>query len=155
MADMQQFISWFKTIIFYEILVGKLPYTGNDALSTALAHLTEPLPDLPVHHGRYQDVLRKLLAKDPAERFPDAAALLRALDNLPDESAEATLIRPLSLQLPETPKPVDDLAGLTPMSIDIPSGPAYSPPPPQSQPKPVAPPIKPPVQSSVSAWPTP
>ncbi|WLG68094.1 serine/threonine-protein kinase [Pseudomonas brassicacearum] len=137
-------------VVLYEILVGKLPYTGNDALSTALAHLTEPLPELPVHHGRYQDVLRKLLAKDPAERFPDAAALLRALDNLPDESAEATLIRPLSLQLPETPKPVDDLAGLTPMSIDIPSGPAYSPPPPQSQPKPVAPPIKPPVQSSVS-----
>lgn len=44
-------------VVLYEILVGKLPYTGNDALSTALAHLTEPLPELPVHHGRYQDVL--------------------------------------------------------------------------------------------------
>ncbi len=41
-------------VVLYEILVGKLPYTGNDALSTALAHLTEPLPELPVHHGRYQ-----------------------------------------------------------------------------------------------------
>ncbi len=108
-------------VVLYEILVGKLPYTGNDALSTALAHLTEPLPELPVHHGRYQDVLRKLLAKDPAERFPDAAALLRALDNLPEESAEATLIRPLSLQLPQTPKPVDDLAGLTPCPSTFPA----------------------------------
>ncbi|MBV4554395.1 serine/threonine-protein kinase [Pseudomonas sp. SWRI102] len=135
-------------VVLYEILVGKLPYTGNDALSTALAHLTEPLPELPVHHGRYQDVLRKLLAKDPAERFPDATALLRALDNLPEASAQATLIRPLSFELPATPPAVDDLAGLTPMSIDIPSGPAQ----PQSQlhPKPVPPPIKPTPHSTVS-----
>lgn len=35
-------------VVLYEILVGKLPYNGTDALSTALAHLTEPLPELPV-----------------------------------------------------------------------------------------------------------
>ncbi|XXE51780.1 protein kinase [Pseudomonas sp. R3-56] len=132
-------------VVLYEILVGKLPYIGNDALSTALAHLTEPLPELPVHHGRYQEVLRKLLAKDPAERFPDATALLRALDNLPEESSEATLIRPLSFELPAAPPPVDDLAGLTPISIDIPSGPAYA----QPQPKPIPPPVKPTPQSTV------
>jgi len=132
-------------VVLYEILVGELPYTGNDALSTALAHLTEPLPELPVHHGRFQEVLRKLLAKDPAERFPDAAALLRALDDLPADSSEATLIRPLPL--PVSSKPAgDDLAGLTPMTIDIPSGPAQPTPPP----KPVAPSVKPIPQSSVS-----
>lgn len=102
-------------VVLYEILVGKLPYNGTDALSTALAHLTEPLPELPVHHGRYQEVLRKLLAKDPAERFPDAAALLAALDNLPAESPEATLVRPLPIPLSF------DLAGMTPVSIDIPT----------------------------------
>ncbi|MFB3302408.1 serine/threonine-protein kinase [Pseudomonas sp. AMR01] len=103
-------------VVLYEILVGKLPYNGTDALSTALAHLTEPLPELPVHHGRYQDILRKLLAKDPAERFPDAAALLRALDQLPTESLEATLVRPLPIPLNF------DLAGITPESIEIPTG---------------------------------
>lgn len=134
-------------VVLYEILVGKLPYTGNDALSTALAHLTEPLPELPVHHGRYQDVLRKLLAKDPAERFPDAAALLQALDNLPKESAEveATLIQPLPI--PVSLKPTgDDLAGLTPVSIDIPGGPVQ----PQPRPTPVPPTVKPTPQSSIS-----
>ncbi|MGY2683117.1 serine/threonine-protein kinase [Pseudomonas tolaasii] len=102
-------------VVLYEILVGKLPYNGTDALSTALAHLTEPLPELPVHHGRYQDVLRKLLAKDPAERFPDAAALLRALDQLPADSPEATLVRPLPIP------PSVDLGGITPESIEIPT----------------------------------
>ena len=101
-------------VVLYEILVGQLPYRGTDALSTALAHLTEPLPELPLHHGRYQEVLKKLLAKDPAQRFPDATALLLALDRLPLEAPkdalEATLIRP-----------VNDLAGLTPVSIEVPS----------------------------------
>ncbi|NMX89745.1 MULTISPECIES: serine/threonine-protein kinase [unclassified Pseudomonas] len=101
-------------VVLYEILVGQLPYRGTDALSTALAHLTEPLPELPLHHGRYQEVLKKLLAKDPAQRFPDAAALLLALDQLPleapKEALEATLIRP-----------ANDLAGLTPVSIEVPS----------------------------------
>lgn len=119
-------------VVLYEILVGKLPYTGTDALSTALAHLTEPLPELPVHHGRYQDVLRKLLAKDPAERFPDAAALLQALDNLPSESPEATLVRPLPIPMSF------DLAGITPESIEIPT----------EKPQPVRQPVVPPIQHS-------
>ncbi len=33
-------------VVLYEILTGKLPYNGKDSLSTALAHLTEPLPEL-------------------------------------------------------------------------------------------------------------
>ncbi|NVZ59198.1 protein kinase [Pseudomonas edaphica] len=119
-------------VVLYEILVGKLPYSGTDALSTALAHLTEPLPELPVHHGRYQEVLRKLLAKDPAERFPDAAALLRALDQLPADSPEATLVRPLPIPLSF------DLAGMTPVSIEIPTD--------KPQPQPVRQPVVTPTQ---------
>ncbi|MCK3865224.1 serine/threonine-protein kinase [Pseudomonas sp. B329] len=102
-------------VVLYEILVGKLPYSGTDALSTALAHLTEPLPELPVHHGRYQGVLRKLLAKEPAQRYPDAAALLLALDQLPADESDATLVRPLPIPLSF------DLAGMTPVTIDIPT----------------------------------
>ncbi|NMX59144.1 serine/threonine-protein kinase [Pseudomonas sp. WS 5146] len=119
-------------VVLYEILVGKLPYSGTDALSTALAHLTEPLPELPVHHGRYQEVLRKLLAKDPAERFPDAAALLRALDQLPADPPEATLVRPLPIPLSF------DLAGMTPVSIEIPTD--------KPQPQPVRQPVVTPTQ---------
>ncbi len=118
-------------VVLYEILVGELPYNGTDALSTALAHLTEPLPELPVHHGRYQGVLRKLLAKDPADRFPDAAALLLALDQLPADSPEATLVRPVALPLSF------DLAGMTPESIEIPTG--------KPEPQPTPPPARQPV----------
>ncbi|MGA8134409.1 MAG: serine/threonine-protein kinase [Pseudomonas gingeri] len=125
-------------VVLYEILVGKLPYIGTDALSTALAHLTEPLPELPLQHGRYQEVLRQLLAKDPAERFADAAALLRALDNLPAENLDATLLQPLAI-VPPTPTapPASDLGGLTPVSIEIPTAPPTPAPPPRPAATPV------------------
>ncbi|MBP5077273.1 protein kinase [Pseudomonas chlororaphis] len=113
-------------VVLYEILTGKLPYTGNDSLSTALAHLTEPLPELPITHGRYQGILRKLLAKDPAERFADADALIAALDHLPPAGpvdTEATQIRPLPLPPAATAagqSGTTDLGGLTPVSLDMP-----------------------------------
>lgn len=88
-------------VVLYEILTGKLPYSGSDSLSTALAHLTEPLPELPIEQGRYQGILRKLLAKDPADRFPNADALIAALDGLnasvPVNDNQATQVRPVDL----------------------------------------------------------
>ncbi|BBN55687.1 serine/threonine protein kinase [Pseudomonas chlororaphis subsp. aurantiaca] len=113
-------------VVLYEILTGKLPYIGSDSLSTALAHLTEPLPELPIAHGRYQGILRKLLAKDPAERFADADALIAALDNLPPAGAaeaEATQLRPLPLPPTATDagqSATTDLGGLAPVSLDMP-----------------------------------
>jgi serine/threonine-protein kinase PpkA len=125
-------------VVLYEILVGKLPYNGTDALSTALAHLTEPLPELPIHHGRYQHILARLLAKDRENRFADAAELIAALDNLPPENPDATMVR--SLPLPPADMPVqpsrDDLGGLTPVSIDIPAT-SSKPPAPSVQPVPM------------------
>ncbi|KAF1050856.1 MAG: Serine/threonine-protein kinase PrkC [Stenotrophomonas maltophilia] len=134
-------------VVLYEILVGELPYMGTDALSTALAHLTQPLPELPLQHGRYQHPLQRLLAKEPSERFADAAALLAALDALPAADPDATVVRPLPLPLPPTaplvlakPTPTE-LGGLQAVSIDIPQGPAAAPPPPPVPPlTPAAPP---------------
>ncbi|MDH0646708.1 protein kinase [Pseudomonas sp. GD03858] len=119
-------------VVLYEILVGKLPYNGTDALSTALAHLTEPLPELPIEHGRYQDILRGLLAKDPSERFADAAALLAALDRLtvqaPVEDNDSTLVRPLPIPVPAIAQPV---------SIDVPQAVAEPVRQPEAKPAPV------------------
>ncbi len=114
-------------VVLYEILTGKLPYVGADSLSTALAHLTEPLPELPLAQGRYQPILSRLLAKDPAQRFADAAALIAALDALGTTAAEAqdsqaTQFRPLDLPSgPARQSREADLGGLTPVSVSMPS----------------------------------
>lgn len=113
-------------VVLYEILTGKLPYVGADSLSTALAHLTEPLPELPLAQGRYQPILSRLLAKDPAQRFADAAALIAALDALATTAAEAqdsqaTQFRPLDLPSgPARQSGEADFGGLTPVSLTMP-----------------------------------
>ncbi|NQD93103.1 protein kinase [Pseudomonas sp. CrR25] len=114
-------------VVFYEILTGKLPYVGADSLSTALAHLTEPLPELPIEQGRYQPILSKLLAKDPGERYADAAALIAALDKLPaaapaEGDNEATQFRPLGLPPENKAQQAGriDLGGLSPVSVSMP-----------------------------------
>src|SRR5690606_40875277 len=42
-------------------------------------HVSAPIPRLPPLHSRFQPILDRLLAKDPAERFANAAALHEAL----------------------------------------------------------------------------
>ncbi|QHF31312.1 serine/threonine-protein kinase [Pseudomonas sp. R32] len=120
-------------VVFYEMLVGKLPYSGNDALSTALAHLTEPLPELPIEHGRYQEILRGLLAKDPAERYADAETLLAALDRLPAQEADSTLIQPLPITSLVTPVAVQT-PQLPPAPTPEPIAKASPPPAPRKRP---------------------
>ncbi|MEG6841934.1 hypothetical protein V2A20_33495, partial [Pseudomonas aeruginosa] len=79
----------------------------------------------PIEQGRYQDILRQLLAQDPAERFPTAGAVIAALDRLAPSALEAPQIRPLatpqgspraSFQPPAEPAPLPpaDLGGLQP-----------------------------------------
>lgn len=108
-------------VVLYEILVGELPYMGTDALSTALAHLTQPLPELPLQHSRYQTLLQRLLAKNPDERFSDAAELLAALDAQPAPDSDATVIRPAFTQQATLGAPsTSELGELQPVSIEIP-----------------------------------
>lgn len=116
-------------VVLYEILVGELPYMGTDALSTALAHLTQPLPELPLQHSRYQTLLQRLLAKNPDERFSNAGELLAALDAQPTPDSDATVIRPaLTPQATLSAPSTSELGDLQPVSIDIPrSAPAPAP----------------------------
>ncbi|MBG0839754.1 serine/threonine-protein kinase [Ectopseudomonas toyotomiensis] len=108
-------------VVLYEILVGELPYMGTDALSTALAHLTQPLPELPLQHSRYQPLLQRLLAKNPDERFSDAGELLAALDTQPAPDSDATVIRPAFTQQTTLGAPsTSELGELQPVSIEIP-----------------------------------
>lgn len=67
-------------IVFYEMLTGDKPYQGQDAFATALMHVNHPLPRLPDNLASFQTIIEGLLAKNPDERYTNAAALLDALD---------------------------------------------------------------------------
>ncbi len=69
-------------IVLYELLVGEVPYQSEESLTVCIMHVNDPLPRLPRCLGALQPVLDRLLAKDPADRFEHAGALLKELDRL-------------------------------------------------------------------------
>jgi serine/threonine protein kinase len=66
-------------IVFFEILTGAVPFKADSTLSTALMHVSDPLPPLPPEYGAYQDFLDCLTAKEREERFASGAEVSRAL----------------------------------------------------------------------------
>jgi len=70
-------------IVFYQCLTGRVPYNGTDGWSVGMQHMQAPLPMLPGACAAWQPLLDCLLGKLPEQRYPDAQALLRAIDELP------------------------------------------------------------------------
>jgi serine/threonine-protein kinase PpkA len=66
-------------VMFYELLTGRKVFEGRDTFAVSYAHVYEPVPPLPPEHSRFQAIANKLLAKDPDDRYPDAATMVDAL----------------------------------------------------------------------------
>lgn len=69
-------------ILFYKMLTNKLPYESDQIVTVALLHKTAPIPILPDDLSMFQPVLKKLLAKDPDQRFACAQDLIEALTQI-------------------------------------------------------------------------
>jgi serine/threonine-protein kinase len=69
--------------VAYYLLTGRPPFEGNDGLAVLIAHARDPVtPPSKLRAGFPEDLERvvlRCLAKDPVERFQDAASLERAL----------------------------------------------------------------------------
>ncbi len=80
--------------VLYEMLAGEAPYTGTSAQAILAKRLREPIPHVrtvretvPV---KVDQVLERVLAKTPADRFPTAEAFARALATPETNSAGTT-----------------------------------------------------------------
>ncbi|MEO6968725.1 MAG: SUMF1/EgtB/PvdO family nonheme iron enzyme [Rhodanobacteraceae bacterium] len=67
-------------VVAYELLSGDLPFRGADALSTAIAHIEQPVPRLPPMQRAWQPLIDKALAKSLTDRYQNAQEMLDALD---------------------------------------------------------------------------
>lgn len=77
-------------IVMYELLTGKLPYRGENAVEIALKHLKEPMPDikeeLPNIPNSIANIILKATAKNPKNRYNDAREMHEDLKTCLDEN---------------------------------------------------------------------
>lgn len=69
-------------VIFYEMLTRKKPFLAATPMAVIYLHGNAPLPVLEGEAQRYQPLLNRLLAKDPAQRFGSAGELLDEIARL-------------------------------------------------------------------------
>ncbi len=72
-------------VILYELMSGRRPFEGDTTFQTMMKHIHDPVPKLqslyppePVSQALIE-VVYQTLAKKPADRYPDSAALVAAL----------------------------------------------------------------------------
>jgi len=101
----------------FELLAGRPPYVGNSPQEVLQGHLHMPVPDLlalrPDVSIQTASLVRRMLAKNPQERVPSAAAVTEAIARLlaaraqPAPRGQAAAARPPSgAHLPKPPSGV-------------------------------------------------
>jgi tRNA A-37 threonylcarbamoyl transferase component Bud32 len=69
-------------VMFFEMLTGHKPYTGATAMEVIYKHKRAELPEIAPQFADYREILQRLLAKSPADRYQSAGALLEAISAL-------------------------------------------------------------------------
>src|SRR5687768_4017956 len=76
-------------VVAYEMLAGKKPFDGGTYAEIITQHLFEAPPDLTTIQAdvpqHVSDVVKKMMAKDPADRFPDLDTAIHAFGAPPDK----------------------------------------------------------------------
>jgi serine/threonine-protein kinase PpkA len=65
--------------MFYEMLTGRKPYTGASAMEVIYKHKRADIPELGPQFGTFEPLVRRLLAKSPADRYQSAGEVLSAV----------------------------------------------------------------------------
>lgn len=72
-------------LLLFEMITGRLPFVGRNNAETGILQTTQPVPNISQYKhdapATLQAIIDSTLAKDPAARFPDADALLNALES--------------------------------------------------------------------------
>ena len=69
-------------ILFYEMLIGDVPYDGDSAVSIVMRHVEAPIPILPNYLSTFQPVINKMIAKRQEDRYSGCQELIADLKRL-------------------------------------------------------------------------
>jgi eukaryotic-like serine/threonine-protein kinase len=114
-------------VVLYQMLTGKLPYTGESPVTVALKHIGDPVPAIDTRETGVSPALaaivNRLLQKNPANRFSSASDLATALrearerpsvagyriaDDAPTQVIRATRLPPRRSPMPDRPDGLEE-----------------------------------------------
>jgi DNA-binding response OmpR family regulator len=67
-------------VVFFEMLTGEKPFFGDSPMAVIYKHNKAPIPKLRSERVEYQEMVDKMLAKKPRDRFQSMDELLACLD---------------------------------------------------------------------------
>jgi len=90
-------------IVIFQALTGQMPYRAETPMGAAVAHITEPVPEVlrfkPDLPPACDALIRGALAKNPNERFSSAEEVARAMHTIV-ANPNATLVLPAQVSVP-------------------------------------------------------
>jgi serine/threonine-protein kinase len=94
-------------VVAFECLAGHRPFEAETPVATALAHIQQPVPDLPPDvPDDLALVVQRALAKNPQDRFADGTAFAAALRDPATAATQIVRAAPLAAPPPPAPAPV-------------------------------------------------
>jgi serine/threonine protein kinase len=73
-------------VVAFQCLAGTVPYDGEDSFSIGYKHITEPIPSptlITADERRIFEVIKRMLMKDPADRFQSCEELVASIQGQP------------------------------------------------------------------------
>jgi serine/threonine-protein kinase len=109
--------------VLHELLTGRPPFTGDTPLAVAYKHVHDDPPRIPRVPDDVEAVVRRALAKDPAERYATGAAFEAALRGSGTEDATQALTIPpaanATMVMPAVAAEVAEVAEPRPEPIEV------------------------------------
>jgi basic membrane protein A len=93
-------------VILYELLTGEQPYEGETSTQQMMAHVLEPVPNVletnPDLPPATQEVIDRVMAKEPGDRYSTAAELAQAVKALAGLEGTAEVVQSAEPSQPES-----------------------------------------------------
>jgi len=104
--------------ILFETLTGKLPYEADTPMGIAIKHIVEPVPRILETNPRLptacETIVSRAMAKDRAERFPNARAMAAMLESVVRTAGATSEASPALIAEGAPAEPATQRATVTP-----------------------------------------
>jgi protein kinase-like protein/zinc ribbon protein/PEGA domain-containing protein len=119
-------------VVAYQALTGTVPYDGEDSFSIGYKHITEPIPVpqlITADERRIFEVIKRMLMKDPADRFQSCEELVASIQGQPIAAAGSVRasVATVAAGANAGPGAISPVVGGAPLIVSQPTTPIESP----------------------------